>query len=175
MVVKTRNQGKGAAVRDGLNLAVGDIALIQDADLEYAPADYPNLLRPILDNDADVVFGSRLISTQPHRVLYYRHYLGNKFLTILSNLLTNLNLTDMEAGYKVFSRKAVDLLKDKITADRFGIEPQLTALVAKYHLRVYEIGISYYGRTYAEGKKISWKDGVAAIFWIIKYNLFDRS
>jgi len=164
------NQGKGAALRSGIRAARGDIVLIQDADLEYDPADYLNLLQPILENKADVVYGSRFISGRPHRVLYFWHRVGNGLLTVLSNAFTNLNLTDMETCYKVFRREVLQAIE--IEENRFGFEPEITAKVAKAHWRVYEVGISYYGRTYEQGKKIGWKDGLWALWCIIKYNLF---
>lgn len=167
-----QNQGKGAAIALGLWISIGEIIIIQDADLEYDPADYPRILAPLLAGRADAVFGSRLLSVHPHRVLYFWHYLGNKFLTTLSNIFTNLNLSDMETGLKAFSRRTAELIKNEITSKRFEIEPELTALMARHHLRLYEVGISYYGRTYAEGKKITWKDGLIAIYYIIKFNLF---
>ncbi|MEA3398690.1 MAG: glycosyltransferase family 2 protein [Patescibacteria group bacterium] len=173
IVLKEKNQGKGSAVRRGLKEAVGDFALIQDADLEYGPNEYAELLKPILQGQADVVYGSRFMSHKPHRVLYFWHYVGNRFLTLFSNMLSNLNLTDMETCYKVFNRQAIDYLKDRLTSNRFGIEPEITALVAKNKaLRIYEVGISYFGRTYEEGKKINWKDGFSAAWCIIKFNLF---
>ena len=167
-----RNQGKGVAVRVGLQKASGDIILIQDADLEYNPQEYPKLLEPILAGNADVVYGSRFIGSEAKRVLFFWHYLGNRFLTMFSNLFTNLNLTDMETCYKVFKREVILQIKDKLSAKRFGIEPDITAQVSKGNWRIYEIGIAYRGRTYHEGKKINWKDGVAAIWHIIRYNLF---
>lgn len=164
-----KNSGKGAALRTGFGAATGDLVLIQDADLEYDPKDYPILLEPILIGQADVVFGSRFLGG-PHRVLYFWHYMGNCFLTLFSNILNNINLTDMEVCYKVFRREV--LQKITITSNRFGIEPELTAKVAKLKVRIYEVPIRYYGRTYAEGKKIGWKDGVAAIWWILRFGLF---
>jgi glycosyltransferase involved in cell wall biosynthesis len=164
------NRGKGAAIRTALEHATGDILLIQDADLEYDPGDYPNLLRPILDGRADVVYGSRF-SGGTHRVLLFWHYMANKFLTLLSNMVCNLNLTDMETCYKVFRRQCVADMK--LTSDRFGIEPELTAKLARRRYRFYETGINYSGRDYSEGKKINWKDGVAALWFIFRYRFFD--
>ena len=170
VIYQDKNQGKGAAVKRGFQAATGDIVLIQDADLEYDPQEYPILIRPIIDGTSDVVYGSRLVTNQPHRVLFFWHYLGNQFLTLLSNAFTNLNLTDMETCYKMFTKKVVDEIKGKLVSQRFGIEPEITARVKRY--RVYEVGISYSGRTYAEGKKIGWKDGVSALYCIVKFNLF---
>jgi len=164
------NRGKGAAIRTALESATGDIVLIQDADLEYDPADYPILLKPLLDGRADVVYGSRFLGG-PHRVLLFWHYMANKFLTLLSNMLCNLNLTDMETGYKVFKRKCVQDLN--LNAERFGIEPELTAKLARRRFRFYETPISYSGRDYSEGKKIGWKDGLAALWFIVRYRFFD--
>ncbi|MFT4572361.1 MAG: glycosyltransferase involved in cell wall biosynthesis [Hyphomicrobiaceae bacterium] len=165
------NRGKGAAVRTALAAATGDVTLVQDADMEYDPAEYPKLLGPIDQGVADVVYGSRFLSG-PHRVLFFWHQLGNQFLTLLSNILTNLNLTDMETGYKVFR---TDILKSmRLTTDRFGFEPEVTARVAQMRCRLYEVPISYWGRDYDEGKKITWKDGVAALWFIFKFNLLDR-
>jgi glycosyltransferase involved in cell wall biosynthesis len=164
-----RNQGKGAAIRTGLAAAEGDLVIIQDADLEYDPREIPLLMQPILAGRADVVYGSRFMGAGPHRVLYFWHYLGNQLITLLSNMLTNLNLTDMETGYKLFRREVIQSIT--IEESRFGLEPEITAKVAKGHWRIYEIGISYSGRTYEEGKKIGWKDGLRAIWCILKYNL----
>ena len=165
---KPVNEGKGAALRDGFKLAGGDCVLIQDADLEYDPQDYMKLVQPIYDDKADVVYGSRFIG-EPHRVLYYYHTLGNKFLTTLSNMFTNLNLTDMEVCYKVFRKSVLD--KITIKCNRFGFEPEITAKIAKMRprLRIYEVGVAYYGRSYEEGKKITWKDGIKAILTIIRF------
>jgi glycosyltransferase involved in cell wall biosynthesis len=163
------NQGKGAALRSGIAAATGDILLIQDADLEYDPNDYPQLLEPILSDKADAVFGSRFMGGRPHRVLYFWHSLGNRLITLLSNMLTNLNLTDIETGYKVFRRELIQSIL--IQENRFGFEPEITAKLAKTKCRIYEVGISYSGRTYAEGKKIGWKDALRALYCILKYNL----
>lgn len=165
-----KNSGKGAAIRTALNYVSGNICIIQDADLEYDPAEYPNLLTPILDGRADVVYGSRFLGG-PHRVLYFWHYMGNHFLTLLSNMFTNLNLTDMETGYKAFRTEVIKSCQ--IRSNRFGIEPEVTAKVAKKRYRIYETNISYSGRDYSEGKKITWKDGIKAIFCIIWFHFFD--
>lgn len=168
LLVNDRNYGKGYSVRQGINNANGEILILQDADLEYSPDDYKKLLDPILNNKADVVYGSRFVGSEAKRVLYFWHYIGNKILTTFSNMLSNLNLTDMETGYKVF--KSDIIKKINLVENRFGFEPEITAKVAKLKPRIYEVGISYFGRTYSEGKKITWKDGFSALRCIIKYN-----
>ena len=170
ILLHEKNQGKGAALRTGFGAAKGDVVIIQDADLEYDPAEYPHLLQPILDGRADVVYGSRFLGG-PHRVLYFWHYVGNSFLTTLSNAMTNINLTDMETCYKVFRREVMDGLK--IKSNRFGFEPEFTAKVARKGWRIYEVPISYSGRTYSEGKKITWKDGLKAVFTILRFRFLD--
>jgi glycosyltransferase involved in cell wall biosynthesis len=170
LVLNHQNQGKGYSIRKGIEKATGEIILIQDADLEYNPTDYQKLIRPIKDGLADVVFGSRFLGLGERRVLYFWHTVGNKFLTLLSNMLSNLNLTDMEVCYKVF--RSEELKKIKLIENRFGFEPEVTAKIAKKNLRIYEVGVSYFGRKYKDGKKITWRDGFSAIRCIIKYNLF---
>ena len=165
-----KNQGKGAALRSGFKLATGDICIVQDADLEYDPQELPIVIDPILKGKADVVFGSRFLSGRPHRVVYFWHSVGNGILTLLSNFFTDLNLTDMETCYKAFKTDIIQSIN--IRENRFGFEPEITAKISKMNLRIYEVGISYYGRTYSEGKKIGWRDGFRAIYCILKYNLF---
>lgn len=169
VIYHDHNRGKGAALKSGFFHATGDIVIVQDADLEYDPQEYTLMIQPIIDNKADVVFGSRFIGSGPHRVVYYWHRIGNGFLTMLSNMFTNINLTDMETCYKAFRREIIQSIK--IQENRFGFEPEITAKIAKTNCRIYEVGISYYGRTYKEGKKINWKDGFRAIWCILKYNL----
>lgn len=171
VILKDGNEGKGSAIMRGFKEATGDLLIIQDADLEYDPQEYREILAPIISQKADVVYGSRFISSKPHRVLFFWHSIGNRLLTLFSNAMTNLTLTDMETCYKAFDRQAIDYLKDKLTSKRFGIEPEITALIARGKFCIYEVGISYSGRTYEEGKKINWRDGFAAIWYIIKFNL----
>jgi glycosyltransferase involved in cell wall biosynthesis len=168
IVYHSANQGKGAALRTGFRRATGDFVIVQDADLEYDPQEYPELLEPLLAGKADVVIGSRFMGGRPHRVVYFWHMVGNKILTLLSNMFTNLNLTDMETGYKVFRREIIQSIS--IEEDRFGFEPEIIAKMAKRGCRIFEVGISYYGRTYEEGKKIGWQDGFRALYAIVKYN-----
>jgi len=166
-----RNQGKGAALRTGFAQVAGEVVIIQDADLEYRPVDYPALLEPIEQDVADVVYGSRMVGGRPHRVLFFWHYMGNRVVTTLSNMFTNLNLSDMEVGYKVFKAQVLEGLR--IKSDRFGVEPELTAKIAKGGWRIYEVPIQYHGRDYAHGKKITWRDGLAAVFHIIRFRFWD--
>ena len=169
VIYQEKNQGKGAALRAGFAAATKDIVIVQDADFEYDPRDYPIMIEPILNDQADIVYGSRFKGNRPHRVLYFWHRMGNGLLTFMSNMFTNLNLTDMETGYKAFRRKVIQSIT--IEEDRFGFEPEITAKIAKGEYRIYEVGIGYFGRTYNEGKKIGWKDGLWAIWCILKYNL----
>ncbi len=172
VIYHNKNFGKGAAIRSGIKVATGDIVVIQDSDLEYKPEEILKVIEPILDGKADVVYGSRFVGATPHRVLYYWHSVGNKLLTALSNMLTNITLTDMETCYKAFKREIIQSIT--IEENRFGFEPEITAKIAKTNCRIYEVGISYYGRTYEEGKKAAWKDGISALRCIIKYNLFRK-
>ena len=173
VIYHEKNLGKGASLRKGFVQAKGDIVIIQDADLEYDPAEYPKMIKPILEGKADAVYGSRFVGSEGHRVLYFWHMVGNKILTLLSNIFTNLNLTDMETGYKAFKKSILD--KIKLEENRFGFEPEITAKLAELKCRIYEVGISYSGRTYHEGKKINWRDGLRTIFVIIKYALCRQS
>ena len=169
IIYHSHNQGKGAALRSGFRAVTGDIVIVQDADLEYNPQEFPIVIAPILNGKADVVYGSRFVGGEAHRVVYYWHMVGNRFLTTLSNMLTNINLTDMETCYKAFRREIIQAVQ--IEENRFGFEPEITAKISRMECKIYEVGISYYGRTYKEGKKIGWKDGFRAIFCILKYNL----
>ena len=173
-ILNKENKGKGASVKEGILRSSGDYVIIQDADLEYNPDDYPILLEPFLKNDADVVFGSRFISNRPHRVMYFWHYVVNNFLTTFSNMLTNLNLTDMETGYKAFKGGLIRNIAKDLESERFGFEPEVTARIAKVlGIKIFEVGVSYSGRTYSEGKKINWTDGIRALWEIFKYNILD--
>lgn len=177
-IIKKKNEGKGAALKDGFLASSGDIVMVQDADLEYTPEDYPLLLEPFTKHAANVVYGSRFITSKPHRVMFFWQYQANRFLTTFSNMLTNLYLTDMETGYKVFDGELIRTIAQKLESKRFGFEPEITARISKVNkikgLRIYEVGISYYGRTYAEGKKIGLKDGIKAIWEIVKYNILTK-
>ncbi len=171
IIFHEKNMGKGASIRTGISAATGDIILIQDADLEYDPREYPKLLAPIIEGKADVVYGSRFMGG-PHRVLFFWHYVGNKIITLLSNMFTDLNLSDMETGYKVFTKEILEGVE--IKSNRFGLEPEITAKMAKKKARIYEVDIAYYGRSYQEGKKITWRDGIKALLAILRYNLFSK-
>lgn len=174
LLTNNANIGKGASLKKAFLKSTGDIVIIQDADLEYSPDDYEKLIKPIIDGHADVVYGSRFINSDPHRVLYFYHSLGNKIITSLSNIFTNLNLTDIEVGFKVFKGELIRKIAHKLKAKRFGFEPEITAKIAKIsNIKIYEVGISYYGRTYEEGKKITWIDGLKTLWEILRYNLFD--
>jgi glycosyltransferase involved in cell wall biosynthesis len=172
LILNSANFGKGYSIRQGIEKATGELILIQDADLEYDPSDYNKLIEPFLNGSADVVYGSRFLGTKQRRVLYFWHTIGNKILTILSNMFSNLNLTDMEVGYKVFKSDVIKAIK--LRENRFGFEPEITAKIAKKQLNIYEVGISYYGRKYSDGKKITWKDGFSALRCIFYYNLFNN-
>ncbi len=173
IINKRKNEGKTAALKSGILKSTGDIVLVQDADLEYHPENYPLLLKPFLENDADVVYGSRFLGQQPHRVLYFWHYVGNLVLTTISNIFTNLNLSDIETGFKVFRGDLIKKIAPSLCSTKFGFEPEVTAKIAKIkNLKIYEVGISYWGRTYQEGKKITWRDGLKAIWEIIRFNLW---
>ncbi|HAY79429.1 MAG TPA: glycosyl transferase [Planctomycetaceae bacterium] len=173
VILHDQNQGKGSAVRTGFAHVTGNVVIIQDADLEYDPKEYPRLIRPLIEQKADVVYGSRFLGDYPHRVLYFWHYLGNRFLTTLSNCFTNLNLTDMETCYKVFTRETIEEILPKLRQNRFGIEPEITAKIARRRKRIYEMSISYSGRSYDDGKKIGWRDGISALWCILRYGLAD--
>lgn len=173
VILHEQNQGKGGAVRTGFGHVTGDVVIIQDADLEYDPNEYPRLIRPLIEDKADVVYGSRFLGDYPHRVLYFWHYLGNRFLTTMSNCFTNLNLTDMETCYKVFTRETIEEILPKLRQNRFGIEPEITAKIARRRKRIYEMSISYSGRSYDEGKKIGWRDGISALWCIVRYGIAD--